>query len=141
MGLENVNPPAPISRYRRRKVHAAVQKALRDGALIRSSCCDHCGGSSPDRDLDGHHHNGYSDEHILDLIWLCRSCHQRIHPPRLNKPHSEEIKQRISASLRKSYAEGKRTRPDLNGEKNPFFGKKHSPEAREKMSKAARSRS
>lgn len=25
--------------------------------------------------VEAHHHKGYDEDHWLDVVWLCRSCH------------------------------------------------------------------
>lgn len=62
------------------QAYVAVAAALRSGQLIRATLCQDCGGTSPDRALDGHHHNGYAGDAQLDVRWLCRSCHRKAHP-------------------------------------------------------------
>lgn len=58
-----------------------VARALRRGELVRPDTCERCGKSAAanGRGLDGHHHQGYDPAHILDLQWLCLSCHARVH--------------------------------------------------------------
>jgi NUMOD3 motif-containing protein len=124
----------------RRKAKSALHKALYAGTIVRPQLCESCGKPPAKGVLDGHHHRGYDDAHLLDVVWLCRSCHQLVHPRRLGLPHPEADKQKISDGLRRAYEEGRRQRPDLNGKKNPFYGKTHSPEARRKMSDARRRR-
>ena len=31
------------------------------------------------RHIQAHHHNGYEREHWLDVVWLCRACHNDTH--------------------------------------------------------------
>lgn len=52
--------------------------------------------------------------------------------------HSADAKRRISATLRATYADGRRKRPNLRGRKNPFFGRKHTEAAKLKMRKSRR---
>lgn len=58
------------------QAHSAVYRAVRDGRLPHASdlACNQCGNQA----LDYHHHNGYSREHWLDVIPLCRSCHRNV---------------------------------------------------------------
>ena len=58
-----------------------VRCAIRRGELVPHTVCEQCGKSATKngRTLDAHHHNGYSLEHILDVQWLCRSCHSKLH--------------------------------------------------------------
>lgn len=62
--------------------HHRVQQAVRDGVLTRPNRCERCGRSKEDnngRAMDGHHWHGYGEAHVLDVIWLCQSCHMREH--------------------------------------------------------------
>jgi len=49
-----------------------LNTAVKSGKITRPKNCEHCQASSR---LEGHHHNGYSPEHWLDVLWLCRPCH------------------------------------------------------------------
>jgi hypothetical protein len=49
-----------------------VHRAIRSGELMRPHQCEICGNSKPDA-----HHSDYSKP--LEVVWLCRSCHQRLH--------------------------------------------------------------
>lgn len=53
--------------------YAVYNAALREGLLIRPSCCSACGKRGK---IDGHHAD-YSKP--LDVEWLCRSCHTAVH--------------------------------------------------------------
>lgn len=59
----------------------AMTVARKNGTLIRSESCEHCGVS--DVRIEGHHWS-YLPEHWLDVIWLCTSCHGKEHK-RLNE--------------------------------------------------------
>ncbi len=54
----------------------AVRNALADGTLARACRCGICGRS--DVDLEGHHES-YEQDRWLDVKWLCRLCHARLH--------------------------------------------------------------
>ncbi len=56
--------------------HAAVQKALKSGKLIKPEKCELCGVVAP---LEGHHYKGYAKEFRLVVQWLCCPCHDKIH--------------------------------------------------------------
>jgi hypothetical protein len=58
-----------------------VQQAVRRGELVRTDKCERCGKTAAQngRALDGHHHHGYDPAHILDVQWLCVSCHAKVH--------------------------------------------------------------
>lgn len=55
------------------RAHIAVNLAKRRGILVPPETCENCGKSAK---LDGHHWHGYEPNHILDVQWLCRSCHR-----------------------------------------------------------------
>ena len=54
---------------------SAVNHAVAAGRLVRGPCV-RCGKTGR---TDGHHHNGYDKAHWLDVMWLCRPCHQSLH--------------------------------------------------------------
>jgi len=57
----------------KRKARHAVSNAIRDGKLARGVECYFCG--SADR-LHAHHEDY---DHPLDVVWLCSSCHGKLH--------------------------------------------------------------
>lgn len=61
----------------RRKARDAVCKAVKRGKLTRPDICSQCG--RDDLPIESHHHKGYSRKNWLDIVWLCRSCHHKIH--------------------------------------------------------------
>lgn len=56
------------------QARSAMGHAIRDGKLVPKPCMM-CG----EKKVDGHHHNGYSKEHWLDVVWLCRIHHTQVH--------------------------------------------------------------
>ena len=52
-----------------------LKSAIRYGKLTRPDHCSQCGKQCTP---DGHHHS-YDPKHWLDVIWLCRGCHMRLH--------------------------------------------------------------
>lgn len=56
------------------KVEHQLQKAVLRGQVLKSAACQTCGVT--DNRIEGHHPD-YSKP--LEVIWLCRSCHQRLH--------------------------------------------------------------
>lgn len=62
------------NKYKIRARHA-VQYAVRMGILVKSDCCEICGALNS---LEGHH-KSYDKDYWLDVLWVCRSCHQRLH--------------------------------------------------------------
>jgi hypothetical protein len=59
-----------------KRAQNAVRNAVKSGALIRAKKCSDCGKKSK---IEAHHHNGYSVEHKLDVVWLCNDCHNNRH--------------------------------------------------------------
>lgn len=57
----------------RKNARSAVQYAVSVGKLLVPVHCDRC---RQPRNLEGHHHKGYSQLHCLDVRWLCRECHE-----------------------------------------------------------------
>ncbi len=65
----------------KRKAQIASNNAVRDGKLERKTSCEHCG---TDKKKLQKHHWSYLEEHWLDVIWLCTTCHGAEHK-RLNE--------------------------------------------------------
>jgi hypothetical protein len=75
---------ARMSAYQKRKwetdpefrqkalARSAVNRAVKAGILKKPEACPTCGRRVR---LHGHHHNGYSREHRLDIEWVCAKCH------------------------------------------------------------------
>jgi len=57
----------------RRKARHAVAAALKHGALTCSDKCSSCGMIKP----TVAHHWSYELEHWLNVVWMCRRCHQK----------------------------------------------------------------
>ncbi len=57
------------------KAHCAVSNAIRDGKIERPDHCERCN----DDCVPHAHHHDYSK--LLDVEWLCISCHQEEHRP------------------------------------------------------------
>lgn len=64
----------------KRKAQCAAGNAVRDGKLERKTSCEHC--DTTESKLQKHHWS-YSEEHWLDVVWLCTKCHGKEHK-RLN---------------------------------------------------------
>lgn len=56
------------------KARVAVSVAIRLGHLIVPPACSACGRSDSGR-IEAHHHCGYDEAHLLDVVWLCHPCH------------------------------------------------------------------
>ena len=59
----------------RDRAHKAVQKAVTSGQLERTPCAE-CGASGR---VEGHHHNGYGEAAVLDVVFLCSKHHKAAH--------------------------------------------------------------
>ena len=64
-----------------RTAHKAVRSALGKGLLIKPYFCDDCGKQA--KVIDGHH-DDYTK--LLEVRWLCRSCHILAHNPNKKPP-------------------------------------------------------
>ena len=51
-----------------------IHYALKMGRLVKSACF--CGVTQ----VEAHHYAGYDLEHALDVAWLCKRHHERLHP-------------------------------------------------------------
>jgi len=60
----------------RMKAKDFLNGKIKSGKIQRPATCSQCGATTR---VDGHHWKGYSKEHWLDVIWLCRACHKNIH--------------------------------------------------------------
>jgi hypothetical protein len=57
------------------RANCAVNNAIRDGVLVKPCKCERCESTT---NIQGHHWS-YLEEHWLDVIWLCTSCHSEEH--------------------------------------------------------------
>jgi hypothetical protein len=61
------------SNKEKRQAHVALNNAVRDGRVTKPCNCTNCGKKSR---IHGHHQD-YS--RAYDVIWLCQTCHFRLH--------------------------------------------------------------
>lgn len=61
--------------------YTSLWEAIHAGRVLRPDACAEC---KRECKLDGHHHRGYDKP--LDVIWLCRRCHVRLHQRQVNDP-------------------------------------------------------
>ena len=54
----------------------AVMHAIQSGKIVKPSTCEICG--CEHYYIHGHH-KSYEPEHWLDVVWVCPSCHKKIH--------------------------------------------------------------
>ena len=57
---------------KRAKARSAVSQAVRSGRLRPPDTCSQCGRAAK---VEAHHFRGYAEEHWLDVLWLCKTCH------------------------------------------------------------------
>jgi hypothetical protein len=127
-----------ILELKKTRAHKLVLRAIYNGELVPLQQCEVCSGPSLcGRQLASHHHKGYDEEHIFDVVWLCEACHIRAHPARGPEQHTQSTKDQISKTLKEAYTSGQRstTAQGRPGDKNPFFGKHHSEETRARLRK------
>lgn len=79
------------------KAKTAVNNALSRGKLKKPSKCERCGQETESSRLHGHHHDY---DKVLDVTWLCVSCHAQEH----YKPRSTNVSRRLD-ERRESIAE------------------------------------
>lgn len=70
--------PSPSTKVKNHARHL-LQAAVRRGGIIRKDC-EHCGAKKTDG-----HHSDYSKP--LDVIWVCRPCHMKLHRIPTNTPY------------------------------------------------------
>lgn len=81
----------------RKRAWRVVQDALWKGVLARPDACSSCGTITL---VQGHHHNGYDDEHALDVVWLCPRCHYAAEHPVVVR---ENVKRRVNQNSAKTH--------------------------------------
>jgi hypothetical protein len=73
--------------------HAQVRMAVHDGRLVPQPCVV-CW-SLP---TAAHHPRGYSEEHRLDIVWLCVRCHERIHGRAISPSIGTDLRRQRTAA-------------------------------------------
>lgn len=58
------------------RIRSRVNHAVRRGILTRLPCI--CG----ELKVEAHHYLGYDLEHALDVVWLCKAHHEKLHKHR-----------------------------------------------------------
>lgn len=87
------------------------------------------------------HHKNEKQKHndrLSNLELLPGKKHGRLH--KLGSHHTAKTKKCIGASLREAYEIGVRPKPNLNGPKNPFFGRCHTIKSKKQMRKSKRTK-
>ena len=65
------------------QIRSRVAYALKRGRLVKLPCF--CG----ETEVEGHHYVGYDLEHALDVVWMCKKHHERLHPqPRTRRKYA-----------------------------------------------------
>ena len=57
------------------KAKNALNQAIRSGKIERGTECSECGTK---KHIVGHHWS-YEEANWLDVLWVCQSCHRKIH--------------------------------------------------------------
>lgn len=58
------------------QARSLLHKAVRNGSVVKPTCCQHCNRETSPRYMNGHHRD-YSKP--LDVVWLCTTCHGKEH--------------------------------------------------------------
>lgn len=58
------------------RIRSRVNYALKKGRLVRQPCF--CG----EPKVEAHHYAGYDLDHALDVAWLCKRHHEKLHKHR-----------------------------------------------------------
>lgn len=97
--------------------------AKKAGLDLDLSTCEACGLTGPDANIDGHHHD-YAKP--LDVIPLCRSCHQKVHFGSIPEPRTGRVykgrqvgkmtQRELRLAVRRALAEGKSYAPFVKRE-------------------------
>lgn len=105
----DVNDFSPEQKHYAR---AQVHTALRNHVLTKPTACEKCTQQTEPRKLDAHHHNGYDEEHMLDIQWLCRSCHGKTHyyPEVKAETMRRVVAQRLTSTTSEERSQGARDR-------------------------------
>ena len=59
-------------------MYKRVQRAVESGDLVKAERCELCGSSKM---LLAHHWHGYTDEHALNVWWVCHKCNTALSGP------------------------------------------------------------
>lgn len=52
----------------------AIVNGRKAGKIVKWTICGNCGATGVS--IEAHHHNGYDDDHMTDVQWLCIACHK-----------------------------------------------------------------
>ena len=58
------------------KAQQVVSAALKNGTIKKADHCQRCGKSEK---LEAHHYRGYEEQDFLEVLWLCKGCHEEVH--------------------------------------------------------------
>jgi hypothetical protein len=137
------------------EARARVRRAVRNGVLVKPDACERCGRDASESrpyGLHGHHHNGYDEPHVLDVQWVCASCHAHIHGNACLTPEERlELSRRAALAYRARFAPeersevARRARAHLTNERlseiarlgNAAYLRKVSPERRSEIARSA----
>ena len=77
---------------RRLVAYGAVALAVREGRLVKPALCERCW---KEMVQGAHHWAGYEEENWLNVIWLCRGCHNEVEKERRKAERYEEGRKQI----------------------------------------------
>lgn len=63
----------------RKLARNAVQAQVRKKYIIKPTKCEICG--KRNKHIQAHHYNGYDAKNRLNVIWICKRCHQSFQKP------------------------------------------------------------
>jgi hypothetical protein len=86
--------------------HNAVRVALAQGQLCRPSACDLCDGGGK---IEAHH---VDHEYGLDVMWLCRSCHQSLHTKKGLDPGLDKVFSKLKEEFYRRHPEARQAKEE-----------------------------
>jgi len=84
--------PCPMIRNRAMQM---LQRAVRDGWLVRPDACSKCGGPPTGKTKIEGHHDDYNEP--LKVRWLCRRCHFAHHVAHGDFMHAQHSASEVTA--------------------------------------------
>lgn len=114
------------------------RKIYRDAHGDGPYTCTFCDEAMTKLEVVHHRDEDPSNNDLENLKAMHTVCHNKHH--HVGLIHTEDDKMKIGAGLKRAYDECRRPRPDVSGEKNPFFGRRHTEETKAKISAMRRAR-
>jgi hypothetical protein len=107
------------------KAQNALNYAVASGRITRPEACERCNKTGI---MQGHHHS-YAEEHWLDVEWLCKTCHIRVH---------KEMEQAVRGEVIRNSIIESGTRPASSFQGNPRNWRKHPQHQRDAVAASLR---